>query len=125
MDEILDANPTDKAVHISKTCVIDANASKTCVIDANAPTLCYAAYANDPKKRSGFRYNAALISHPKTKTAAIIAIQDIYVNDEIYVDYGNEYWSPKKQTVQNKNKSPARKKQKQKQNISEEHIEYV
>jgi hypothetical protein len=42
MDKILDENPTDKAVHISKTCVIDGN----------APTSCYAAYANDPNKRS-------------------------------------------------------------------------
>jgi hypothetical protein len=49
MDEILDANQSDKTVHISKTCVIDAN----------APTSCYAAYANDPRRGSGFRYNAA------------------------------------------------------------------
>jgi hypothetical protein len=61
MDEILDANPTEKAVNISKTCVIGAN----------APTTCNAAYANDTKKRSGFLYNAALISLAPTKTAAI------------------------------------------------------
>jgi SET domain-containing protein len=36
----------------------------------------------------------------KTKTAAIIAIRDIYANDEIYVDYGNEYWNSQKQTVE-------------------------
>ena len=49
-----------------------------------------------------------------TKTAAIIAIKDIYVHDEIYVDYGSEYWNPKKQTVSKKGKkgNTSRKKQK-------------
>ena len=100
MDAILDARDTDKATHITKTYVIDAN----------LPTSCYAAYANDPKSGS-FEINAALISDVRTKTAAIIAIKDIYQNDEIFVSYGAEYWKTKKQTVVKKNQG-ARKKQK-------------
>ena len=101
MDEILDARDTDKATHITKTYVIDAN----------LPTSCYAAYANDPKSGS-FEINAALISDVRTKTAAIIAIKDIYQNDEIFVAYGAEYWKAKKQTNANQKKQ-SRKKQKQ------------
>jgi hypothetical protein len=56
-----------------------------------------------------------LISHPQTKSAAIIAIQDIFVDDEIYVDYGNEYWN-KKPTV-SAVKNEARKNQKQSTDI--------
>ena len=52
LDAILEASGTDKATHITKTYVIDAN----------TPTSCYAAYANDPKKGSGLEYNAALIA---------------------------------------------------------------
>ena len=90
MDKILDERDTSKAIHISNTYVIDAN----------KPTDCYAEYANDPLQNFGMKYNAALISSLKTKTAAIIAIRDIYANDEIYVDYGNEYWNSQKQTVE-------------------------
>ena len=43
----------------------------------------------------GLHYNAKLIAHPQTKSAAIIAILDIFVDDEIYVDYGTEYWAQK------------------------------
>ena len=105
MDAILESSGTDKAIHITKTYAIDGN----------SPTSCYAAYANDPKKGSGLIFNAAFISDVKSKTAAIIAIKDIYVHDEIYVDYGSEYWNPKNQTVANTKKKgkPSRKKQKQ------------
>ena len=101
MDAILDARDTDKATHITKTYVIDAN----------TPISCYASYANDPKSGS-FEVNAALISDVRTKTAAIIAIKDIYQDEEIFVAYGAEYWKAKKQTVANQNKQ-SRKKQKQ------------
>ena len=67
-------------------------------IDARNPTDCYAQDANDTRKKKGFHYNAKLISHPQTKSAAIIAIMDIFVGDEIYVDYGDQYWN-KKPTV--------------------------
>jgi len=105
LDAILESSGTDKAIHITKTYAIDGN----------SPTSCYAAYANDPKKGSGLTFNAAFISDVKSKTAAIIAIKDIYVHDEIYVDYGSEYWNTKKQTVANtkKKEKPSRKKQKQ------------
>ena len=66
--------------------------TNTISIDATSPTDCYAQYANDSKRMKGFSYNAALISSARTKTAAIIAIKNIFVNDEIFVDYGNEFW---------------------------------
>ena len=49
------------------------------VIDSNKPTDCYARYANDI--RDPQRYNAYLISSSKTKSAAIIAIENIYADD--------------------------------------------
>ena len=82
---ILTRTKTGRAVHLSKTSVIDAR----------NPTDCYAQYANDTRRKAGLHYNAKLIAHPQTKSAAIIAIQDIFVDDEIYVDYGKEYWSQK------------------------------
>ena len=113
MDAILEASGTDKATHITKTYVIDAN----------SPTSCYAAYANDPKKGSGLTFNAAFISDVRTKTAAIIAIKDIYVHDEIYVDYGSGYWNPKKQTVANKGKKGGTSRKKQKQKSGEDYAD--
>ena len=82
---ILTRTKTGRAVHLSKTSAIDAR----------NPTDCYAQYANDTRRKPGLHYNAKLIAHPQTKTAAIIAILDIYVDDEIYVDYGFSYWSQK------------------------------
>ena len=58
------------------------------VIDALNPTDCYARYANDPRED----YNAQLISSSTTKTAAIIAIKDIFADDEIVVNYRKQYW---------------------------------
>jgi hypothetical protein len=58
------------------------------VIDALNPTDCYARYANDPRED----YNAQLISSSTTKTAAIIAIKDIFADDEIVVNYSKRYW---------------------------------
>ena len=83
LNKILDRTITGRAVHVSKTFAIDSR----------NPTDCYAQYANDTRRKPGLHYNAKLIAHPKTKTAAIIAILDIYVDDEIYVDYGFSYWS--------------------------------
>ena len=85
LHNILTRTKTGRAVHLSKTAVIDAR----------NPTDCYAQYANDTRRKPGLHYNAKLIAHPQTKTAAIIAILDIYVDDEIYVDYGFSYWSQK------------------------------
>ena len=65
--------------------------TNTITIDATSPTDCYSQYANDSKRMKGFSYNAALISSARTKTAAIIAIKNIYVYDEIFVDYCNEF----------------------------------
>ena len=97
--------------------------TNTISIDATSPTDCYSQYANDSKRMKGFSYNAALISSAKTKTAAIIAIKNIYVYDEIFVDYGNEFWleSDDEETVEENINQP---KKKQKQTISED-IEYV
>ena len=97
----LDKTKTGKAVLLTKTHAIDAE----------NPTDCYAAYANDPRPGSGIKYNAALIANYKEKQAAIIAIAEIFVDDEIYVDYGEGYWNPQK-TV-GKEKKQGRKKQKQ------------
>ena len=88
MNKILDRTKTGRAVHLSKLSAIDAR----------NPTDCYAQYANDSRKKKGLQYNAKLIAHPQTKSAAIIAIEDIFVDDEIYVDYGKDYWKGK-QTV--------------------------
>ena len=76
---------TGRAVHLSKMSAVDAR----------NPTDCYAQYANDTRRKKGLHYNAKLISHPQTKTASIIAILDIFVDDEIYVDYGTQYWAQK------------------------------
>ena len=101
LNKILDKTKTGKAVLLTKTHAIDAMDS----------TDCYAAYANDPRPGSGLKYNAALISDYKSKTAAIIAIADIFVDDEIYVDYGEGYWNTPKSV--GKGKKQGRKKQKQ------------
>ena len=101
LTKLLDKTKTGKAVLLTKTHAIDAE----------NPTDCYAAYANDPRPGSGIKYNAALISSYKDKQAAIIAIADIFVDDEIYVDYGEGYWTSQK-TV-GKGKKQGRKKQKQ------------
>ena len=59
----------------------------------------------------------------RTKTAAIIAIKDIYVHDEIYVNYGSEYWNTKKQTVANKEKKGGSSRKKQKQKSGEDYAD--
>jgi hypothetical protein len=74
LNKLLDRTKTGRAVHISKTYAIDAR---------NPTDCCYAQYANDTRRKQGLQYNAKLISHPQTKTAAIITIFDIYVDDEI------------------------------------------
>ena len=103
LTKLLDKTKTGKAVLLTKTHAIDA-------MD---PTDCYAAYANDPRPGSGLKYNAALISNysSQSHSAAIIAIADIFVDDEIYVDYGEGYWTSQKTVV--KGKKQGRKKQKQ------------
>ena len=58
------------------------------VIDSLNPTDCYARYANDPRED----YNAKLIVNAATKSAAIVAIKDIYADDEIVVNYSKRYW---------------------------------
>jgi len=58
------------------------------VIDSLNPTDCYARYANDPRED----YNAKLIVHAPTKSAEIVAIKDIYADDEIVVNYHKKYW---------------------------------
>jgi hypothetical protein len=83
LNKILDRTRTGRAFHDSKTFAIDSR----------NPTDCYAQYANDSRRKKGLHYNAKLISHPPTKSAAIIAILDIFVDDEIYVDYGAGYWA--------------------------------
>jgi hypothetical protein len=90
------------------------------VIDSNKSTDCYARYANDI--RDPKRYNAYLISSSKTKSSAIIAIKDIYADDEIFINYRKGYWknrnSPK--TVEPKNK-PGKKGSK-KSNVIESEV---
>jgi hypothetical protein len=56
------------------------------------------------------KYIAALIAYVITKTAAIIAILDSFVDDETYVDYGEGYWSHK--TLLEKKKAKQKKPKK-------------
>ena len=84
------------------------------VIDSENPTDCYARYANDPRDQT--QYNAYLISSAKTKTSAIIAIKNIYADDEIFINYKQGYW---------KNKTVEPKKKQNKKTDVYEHVEYV
>ena len=90
------------------------------VIDALNPTDCYARYANDI--RDPKRYNAYLISSSKTKSAAIIAIKNIYADDEIFINYKKGYWKNRNtpKTVEPKNK-PGKKGSK-KSNVIESEV---
>ena len=89
--------------------------SSKLVIDSENLTDCYARYANDPRDQK--QYNAYLISSAKTKSSAIIAIKNIYADDEIFINYKKSYWK--------KNKTVEPKKKQNKKTDVYEQVEYV
>lgn len=60
-------------------------------MDAIAETSCFGRYINDP--RDDTLVNAKVVL--KGGRLVVIAIMDIYEGDEIFIDYGADYWSDK------------------------------
>lgn len=60
-------------------------------IDAKDSPFCLARYINDCRNPAG--YNVKFLKDPQAKCAWVIALRDICVNEEIFVDYGKWYWA--------------------------------
>lgn len=60
-------------------------------VDAKWCPFIYARYINDC--RNNTYYNVEFAKCPDEGIAQVIAIKDIHVGDEIYVDYGKWYWA--------------------------------
>ena len=59
-------------------------------IDANNCFLCLARYINDCRNPAG--HNVIFDKNEYEKCAKIIATRNIYLGEELYVDYGKWYW---------------------------------
>lgn len=59
-------------------------------IDAQDPLSCYGRYANDPIYKE--MINAKIVLKDDKIEAELIATKKIYINDEIYISYGEDYW---------------------------------
>ena len=71
----------------------DAKSGKILYIDAEKETSCFGRYANDP--RNDHLVNAKIVL--KGGRLVMIATTEIGPGDEIFVDYGVDYWSDKLQ----------------------------
>ena len=60
-------------------------------IDAKDSPFCLARYINDCRNPAG--YNVKFLKDAKARCAWVIALRDIEVNEEIFVDYGKWYWA--------------------------------
>lgn len=60
------------------------------IIDADDPLSCFARYANDSLSRK--KTNSRFEFYVDINTASLVATKDIKKGDEIYVDYGTEFW---------------------------------
>lgn len=69
----------------------DSKTGKTLYIDAAREDSCFGRFANDP--RDDHLVNAKIVL--KGGRLVVIATTDIEPGDEIFVDYGVEYWSDK------------------------------
>lgn len=61
-------------------------------IDA-ASSRCIAAIINDPRGSRSAKANAEFSVNRKTQTITLVATRNIYHGQELYVDYGKDYWS--------------------------------
>ena len=68
----------------------DAVSSSICWIDASSCTDVLARYINDPLLPVA--YNVKFDKKPESGCAEVVATRDIAQGEEIYVDYGKDYW---------------------------------
>ena len=60
------------------------------IIDADDPLSCFGRYANDSLGRK--KNNSRFEFYVDINTASLVATKDIKKGDEIYVDYGTDFW---------------------------------
>lgn len=60
-------------------------------IDALRHPTCIARYLNDNIDRN--KYNVTWVRRPALLIAEVVALRDIEAGEEVYVSYGDEYWT--------------------------------
>jgi hypothetical protein len=64
--------------------------SSICWLDASSTLDVQARYINDPLLP--LAYNVSFVKRPELALSEVVALRDISCGEELYVDYGRDYW---------------------------------